>query len=99
MKLLARIPVQVGSTDWRLEFVEGLGDQGECDGSERAMRIEYEPDLGKEELLRVAFHEWLHAVDYVYKLNMSEQKVRVLEQEFSRFLAAMQRLGLLLKGK
>lgn len=95
MKLLARIPVEVGTTQWSIEFVEGLGDHGDCDGVDRTMRIDYDPTLDREELLKVAFHEWLHATDYIYRLGVSESKVRILEQEFPRFLAAMRRVGLL----
>lgn len=95
MKLVARIPIEVGTTQWSIEFVEDLGDHGDCDGSSRTMRIEYSPAVSQEEMLKVAYHEWLHATDCIYKIGISESKVRILEQEFPRFLSAMRRAGLL----
>lgn len=92
MRLIARTDVEVGSTKWDVEIVEGLGDYGDCDPLSRTLRVE----LGsKEETLAVLYHEVLHAVDCIYKLGLSETKVRILEQEFPRFLAAAKRLGLI----
>lgn len=93
MKLVARIPIEIGTSQWQIEFVDGMSDHGDCDGASRVMRVEH--GQSREEMLKIAYHEWLHATDCIYRLGISESKVRILEQEFPRFLAAMRRAGLL----